>query len=91
MYGRYFILRAVLLATTSTRTLVCIAPLSVLSPPYFTFLLFRCSQQVMDLVKVLQEKLIEEKLKMQTSKVTALEKVFQGIEKQLVSFENACR
>lgn len=28
---------------------------------------------------------------MQTSKVMALEKVFQGIEKQLVSFENTCR
>ena len=58
---------------------------------HFPSILFRCSQQVMDLAKALQEKLIEEKLKMQTSKVTAVEKAFQGIGKQLISFENACR
>ena len=56
---------------------------------YLTFLIFRYLQQLMDLVKVLQEKLIEEKRKMQTLEVKVREEVCQEMAEQLVSIEKA--
>ncbi|XP_015764855.1 PREDICTED: kinesin-like protein KIF20B [Acropora digitifera] len=46
-------------------------------------------QQLVDLVKVLQEKLIEEKRKMQTLEVRIREEVCKEMAEQLVSIENA--
>ena len=45
----------------------------------------------MDLVKVLKEKLIEEKRKMQTSEVKIREEVCQEMAEQLVSIEKVYR
>ena len=57
----------------------------------FPLFLFEYSQQLMDLVKVLQEKLIEEKRKMQTLEVKIREEVCQEMAEQLVSIEKAYR
>jgi len=48
-------------------------------------------QQLVNLVKALQEKLIEEKRKMQTLEVKIREEVCKEMAEQLVSIENAYR
>ena len=78
-------------ATISTRTLQCNTPLSTLMPCLTFLFFFEYSQQLMDLVKVLQEKLIEEKRKMQTLEVKIREEVCQEMAEQLVSIEKAYR
>ena len=48
-------------------------------------------QQLVDLVKALQEKLIEEKRKMQTLEMKIREEVCKEMAEQLVAIENAYR